>query len=61
MPWIFYALGAVLPATYYIDALRAIILRGADLVDFAQDLGVLAFMGLALFSLCAAQFRKKIA
>ncbi|MBI2928042.1 MAG: ABC transporter permease [Verrucomicrobia bacterium] len=61
MPWIFYALGAVLPATYYIDALRAIILRGADLVDFARDLGVLAFMGLVLFSLCAAQFRKKIA
>jgi len=61
MPWIFYALGAVLPATYYIDALRAIILRGADLADFAQDLGVLAFMGLALFGLCAAQFRKKIA
>jgi ABC-2 type transport system permease protein len=29
MPWIFYALGAVLPTTYFISLMRGIILRGA--------------------------------
>ncbi len=29
MPWIFYAIGAVLPTTYFIELMRAIILRGA--------------------------------
>jgi ABC-2 type transport system permease protein len=61
MPWIFYALGAILPTTYYIESLRAIILRGANLVDFAPHLGVLAVMGVVLFALCAIRFRRRIA
>lgn len=60
MPWIFYAIGSVLPATYFIDLMRAIILRGAGLADFWFQLAVLAGMGLILFSLCAARFQKKI-
>src|SRR5687767_9051233 len=61
MPGIFYAIGAVLPTTYYIELLRAIILRGADLRDFAQHLGILAVMGFALFTACSLRFRKRIA
>ena len=61
MPWIFYALGAVMPATYYIELERAIVLRGAGLGDFWLNIAVLAAMGLALFSLCALRFRQKIA
>src|SRR3989449_10337633 len=61
MPWIFYALGAMLPTTYYIELLRAIILRGADFQDFAHHLLILALMGAALFALCALRFKKKIA
>ncbi|HVY68445.1 MAG TPA: ABC transporter permease [Verrucomicrobiae bacterium] len=60
MPFIFYAVGAVLPTTYYIDLLRAIVLRGADFQDFVGHLGILAAMGTALFILCAARFQKKI-
>jgi ABC-2 type transport system permease protein len=60
MPWIFYAIGSVLPTTYYIESLRAIILRGADLRDFAQHLGVLALMGAVLFVLCSLRFRKRL-
>ena len=60
MPWIFYAIGAVLPTTYFIELARAVILRGASLVDFWQHLVILTAMGLALFSLCALRFRKKI-
>ncbi|MEW6160997.1 MAG: ABC transporter permease [Verrucomicrobiota bacterium] len=61
MPWIFYAIGTVLPTTYYIELLRAIILRGASVADYWMHLGILVAMGLALFALCALRFRKKIA
>ena len=45
MPWIFYAIGAVLPATYYIELQRAIVLRGASLGDFWLNIVILAGMG----------------
>jgi ABC-2 type transport system permease protein len=61
MPAIFYAIGTVLPATYYIELERAIVLRGAGLGDFWLNIVVLGGMGLALFSLCAARFKQKIA
>jgi ABC-type multidrug transport system permease subunit len=61
MPWIFYALGSTLPATYYIELERAIVLRGATLGDFWLNVVILAGMGLALVSLCALRFRQKIA
>lgn len=61
MPWIFNAIGACLPATYFIELMRAIILRGATLAEFWVNIVVLAGMGLALFALCALQFRRKIA
>ena len=61
MPWIFYALGSLMPATYYIELQRAIVLRGASLEDFWLNIVVLAGMGVALFSLCALRFRQKIA
>jgi ABC-2 type transport system permease protein len=61
MPWIFYTIGSFLPATYYIELERAIVLRGADLHDFGLNVVVLAGMGLLLFTLCAARFKQKMA
>jgi ABC-2 type transport system permease protein len=61
MPWIFYALGSVLPATYYIELERALVLRGASLADFGLNMVILAGMGLALFSLCALRFKQRVA
>jgi len=60
MLWIFYAIGACLPVTYFIELMRAIILRGATLAEFWSSIVVLAVMGAVLFSLCALRFRKKI-
>src|SRR5581483_3350184 len=60
MPAVFYAIGAVLPTTYFISLMRAIILRGASLGDFAPELGILALMAVALFCICALRFQKKI-
>ena len=60
MPWIFYALGSLMPATYFISLMRAIILRGANLFEYWQHLVVLIAMSISLFVLCALRFRKKI-
>jgi ABC-2 type transport system permease protein len=60
MPWIFKALGALLPATYFISLARAIILRGAHFFEYWQNLVILIIMSILLFVLCALRFRKKI-
>jgi ABC-2 type transport system permease protein len=60
MPWIFYALSTLLPATYFIELMRAIILRGASFMEFWRHLLILAVMGGVLFSLCALRFKRKI-
>src|SRR5439155_17165878 len=41
MPFIFYAIGAAIPTTYFIDLIRAIILRAASLIEFWQHLAIL--------------------
>src|SRR5256885_4064544 len=60
MPWIFYALGSVIPTTYFIALSRAIILRGAHFFEYWQNLAILIAMSIALFCICALRFRKKI-
>ncbi len=61
MPWIFYALGALFPTTYFIALMRAIILRGAHFFEYWPNLAILVVMSILLFILCALRFRKKIA
>ncbi|PZR79141.1 MAG: ABC transporter permease [Chthoniobacterales bacterium] len=60
MPWIFYALGSIIPTTYFIALSRAIILRGAHFFEYWQNLAILIAMSIALFCICALRFRKKI-
>lgn len=61
LPTIFNWLSLILPPTYYIDLLRGVVLRGGDLGDFSQHLGILGLMGLTLFLLCALRYRRQIA
>src|SRR6267142_5944572 len=60
MPSIFYALGTILPTTYFISLIRAIILRGANFFEYWQSLAVMSGMAVLLFCVCALRFRKKI-
>lgn len=60
MPGIFYAVSTLLPATYFIELMRAIVLRGATVADFWFNLAVLAAMGLLLFSWCAQRYRRHL-
>ncbi len=61
MPWIFYAIGSALPATYYIELERAVVLRAATFSDLGLNMVILAATGLFLFSLCALRFKQKVA
>jgi drug efflux transport system permease protein len=60
MPAIFYWLGAIMPTTYFIALMRAIILRGATFLEYWRALAIMTAMSIALFSVCALRFRKKI-
>jgi ABC-type multidrug transport system permease subunit len=60
MPWIFYAIGSLLPTTYFIALMRAIILRGATFLEYWPSLATLSIMAVLLFCVCALRFRKKI-
>jgi len=61
MPQFFYWISTAIPATYFIELERALVLRGASLGDFWFNLVMLAGMGLGLFGLCALRFRKLLA
>ncbi len=61
MPAIFYGIGAVIPTTYFIALMRAIILRGATFPEYWQPLAIMTGMAVLLFCVCALRFRKKIA
>jgi len=61
MPKIFQWISTLIPATYFIELMRAIMLRGASFDDYWMHFAVLAGMGLVLFSLCALRFKQRIA
>ncbi len=60
MPWLFWAIGTIMPTTYFISLMRAIILRGAHFLEYWPNLAILFGMSIALFCFCSLRFRKKI-
>jgi ABC-2 type transport system permease protein len=58
MPWIFYAIGSLLPTTYFVELMRAIILRGASLGEFWRHLMILSVMAVGLFVWSSLRFRR---
>lgn len=60
MPLPFYILSFFVPATYFVNIARGIILRGAGLSHLWPDALVLLAMGLGLLLLAAKRFQKKV-
>ncbi|HEV8524619.1 MAG TPA: ABC transporter permease [Terriglobales bacterium] len=60
MPLPFYLLSFFVPATYFVNIARGIILRGAGLSHLWLDALVLLAMGLGLLLLAAKRFQKKV-
>ena len=61
MPQFFQWISTLIPATYFIELMRAIMLRGAGFEDYWRHFVILAGMGVLLFSLCALRFKQRIA
>jgi ribosome-dependent ATPase len=60
MPWIIYLISCVLPVTYFIEILRGVILRGADLIDLAPHVIGLAICCVVILTLSVTRFRKQL-
>lgn len=61
MPWLFRGIARVIPATYYIQILRGIILRGAGIGELWTQALVLTLMGCAMILAAARLFVKQSA
>lgn len=60
MPTPIYLVTFALPATYYIEILRGIVLRGADIRDLAPSVVGLSVCCVAILGLSVARFRKQL-
>jgi ABC-2 type transport system permease protein len=60
MPEVLQALSAVVPARYFVDALRAILLRGGGLAEVWLDLLALGGFALLMITLATTRFRRRI-
>jgi ABC-2 type transport system permease protein len=60
MPKFFYALSFFIPATYFINIARGIILRGATFLHLWSDALILFLMGATLLFIAARRFHNKV-
>lgn len=61
MPWIVQQLGLLIPLTFYLQILRGIILKGVGMDILWTNVAPLAVLSLAVFTLSARRFQKRIA
>ncbi len=60
MPFPIYVVSFAIPATYFLEILRGIILRGADLFDLVPQVIGLVLCCFAVLSISLARFRKQL-
>jgi ABC-type multidrug transport system permease subunit len=60
MPLPIYVITFAIPATYFIEILRGIILRGADFWDLVPWISGLAICGTIVLTLSITRFRKQL-
>jgi len=60
MPMIIYLISLLIPATYYLEILRGIILRGAGIMALWDEALVLLGFGLLFMVVSAMRFKKHL-
>ncbi len=60
MPSLIYATTFAIPATYFLEILRGIVLRGADLIDLSTHVLGLVLCTTVILSLSVSRFQKQI-
>lgn len=61
MPFPIYMVSFAIPATYFLEILRGIILRGADIFDLIPQIMGLSVCCISILALSLARFRKQLA
>jgi ABC-2 type transport system permease protein len=60
MPVVLRAIAAVLPARYFIEVLRGVMLKGNGVVELWPQLLALLAFGLAMVALSTARFKRRL-
>lgn len=60
MPTLIYMISYLIPATYYIDIMRGIVLRGAEFSDIWKDFSALLGLGGFFVMIAANRFKKSL-
>lgn len=60
MPLVINWLGYLFPATFFIEIIRGIVLRGAGFLDLWPEAAVLTLMGVAFLAVAASRFQKTL-
>jgi ABC-type multidrug transport system permease subunit len=60
MPFPIYVVTFAVPATYFVEILRGIVLRDADFQDLLPHVIGLAICGVVILALSLARFRKQL-
>lgn len=60
MPTVIWAIGQILPVTYYVNILRGIIIRGAGFHELWHWAAILAGIGMTVLIVSALRFRKTL-
>jgi ABC-2 type transport system permease protein len=61
MPWALQALSRLIPARYFVHAMRAILLKGSGLSQLWPDLLALLIFAVAILGVATARFQRRIA
>lgn len=61
MPFPIYIMTFAIPATYFLEILRGVVLRDADVIDLFPQIAGLTLCAAAIFTLSVARFRKQLA
>ena len=56
-----YALSYAIPATHFLEILRGVVLRGADLTDLMPSVQALAIVTFVVLAIAVARFKKQLA
>ena len=60
MPWVLQGISAVIPARWYIQAVRKLMIQGVDVVNVLTEVGVLLGMAVVLVTVSLKKFKNRL-